>query len=66
MKYSNVNTKMRTSKLIIKINTQKQMATYGFGHKFHDLNYFEFYFFLIFLEFLTHLRSSSNNLMEIH
>ena len=33
------NTKMRSSKLIINNNAQKQMAKYGFGHKFHDLNY---------------------------
>ena len=27
---------MRSSKLVIKIDAQKQMAKYGFGCKFHD------------------------------
>ena len=40
------NTKMRSSKLIINNNAQKQMGKYGFGHKFHDLNYFELSLFI--------------------
>ena len=35
------STKMRSSKFITKSNAQKQMARFGFGCKFHDLNYFE-------------------------
>ena len=31
------NIKMRSSKLIIKITTQKVMAKYIFGCRFHDL-----------------------------
>ena len=35
------STKMRSSNFITKSNAQKQMARFGFGCKFHDLNYFE-------------------------
>ena len=35
---------MRFSKLIIKTIAQKGMAKFGYGHKFHDLKYFEVYF----------------------
>ena len=35
---------MRFSKLIIKSIAQKGMAKFGYGHKFHDLKYFEVYF----------------------
>lgn len=38
------NTKMRSSTLIIKMNAQKQKVVSIFGRKFHDFNYFEFYF----------------------
>ena len=38
------NFKMRFSKLIIKTIAQKGMAKFGYGHKFHDLKYFEVYF----------------------
>ena len=43
---------MRSSKLIIKINAQKQMHEFCFGHKIYDLNYFELDFFFIFLNSL--------------
>ena len=43
---------MRSSKLIIKINAQKQMHRFCFGHKIYDLNYFELDFFFIFLNSL--------------
>jgi hypothetical protein len=33
--------KLRSSILIIKSDTQKQMIKFGFGRGFHDLNYFE-------------------------
>ena len=36
---------MRSSKLIIKDNAQNQMAKFGSGCNFHDLNYFELDFF---------------------
>jgi hypothetical protein len=36
---------MRSSKLIIRSNAQKQMARLGFGHKFHDRKYFKLEFF---------------------
>jgi hypothetical protein len=36
---------MRSSKLIIESSVQKQMARFGFGRKFHDLDYFEIDFF---------------------
>ena len=59
--------KMRSSKLIIKDNAQNQMAKFGFGRNFHDLNYFELdSFFFIFVEFIIQSRSSSNNFVEIH
>ena len=32
---------MRSSKLIIKSDAQKQMVEYGFGRRFHDLKYIE-------------------------
>ena len=50
---------MRSPKLIIKSNAQKKMARFGCGCEFHDLDYFEFDFFFMFLEFIIHLRLSS-------
>ena len=35
------NIKMRSSKLVIKSDAQKQMAKFGFGYKFHSLKYVE-------------------------
>ena len=35
------NIKMRSSKLVIKSNAQKQMVIFGFGCKFHSLKYVE-------------------------
>ena len=40
-KHSNLEYQDRVSILIIK-NNAKIMAIFGFGHKFHDLNYFEY------------------------
>ena len=51
--------KMRASKIIIKIGAQKQMTSFGFGCKFHDIKYFELDFLCISLEVIIHLRSSS-------
>ena len=31
--------KLRSSKLIIKSDAQKQMVEFGFEHRFHDLKY---------------------------
>ena len=45
-----------SSKHIIKITAQKVMAKFIFGHRFHDLNYFEVVVFLVFFEFITNLR----------
>ena len=36
-----LNIKLRSSKLIIKSDAQKQMVEFGFGRRFHDLKYFE-------------------------
>lgn len=55
------NIKMRSSKLFIKGHTPNQISRSGFGCTFHELNYFELDFFSISLEFVIHLRSSSNN-----
>ena len=33
--------KLRSSKLIINRDVEKQMVEYDFGHRLHDLNYFE-------------------------
>ena len=35
------NIKMRFSKLIIKSDAHKILTKFGFGHRFHDLKYFE-------------------------
>jgi hypothetical protein len=35
------NIKMRSLKHVIKNIVKKVMAKYGFGHRFHDLKYFE-------------------------
>ena len=35
---------MRSSRLIIESNAQKQMARFDFERKFHDLDYFELEF----------------------
>ena len=37
------NTKMRSSKLILKSNAKNQMVRFDFGRKFQDLKYFELY-----------------------
>jgi hypothetical protein len=58
-----LNTKMGSSKPIIKSKGQKPTARYGFGHVFHNLKYFGFSF-LIFLEFNINLRVSTNSTME--
>ena len=62
------NIKLRSTKLVGKSDAQKQMVEFGFGCKFHDLKYFEVgnYFFILFLEFIICLRSSSQNLGENH
>ena len=39
------NIKMRSSKLIVESDAQKVIAKFGFGHRFHDLKYFEVGFF---------------------
>ena len=44
VKYSSVEYQDEIFKRIIKSNVQKQMLKFGFGRKFHDLNYFEFFF----------------------
>ena len=56
---SNVDVKMRSSKLIIKSIAQEAMTDSSFGHRFHDLKYFEvgFVFFII-LEFFYKLEST--------
>jgi hypothetical protein len=47
IKYSNVeNIKLRSSILSIKSDAQQQMVEYDFGHRYHDLNYFEAEVFL--------------------
>ena len=59
-------TKMRSSKHIIKINAQKKMGTYSFGHKYHDLNFLEPYFlfhiprFIIFEAIIKRRRNINN------
>ena len=35
------NIKLRSSKLIIKSDAQKQVVEFGFGRKFHDFKYYE-------------------------
>ena len=52
--------KMRSSKLIIKNNAQKQLAKSSFRHKFHDLKYFELGIFFVFLKIFIYFRASSN------
>ena len=56
---------MRPSKLIIKSTAQKVMANSGFGHRFHDLQYFGVrFFFFRFREFVINLRASIQKLVE--
>jgi hypothetical protein len=40
-----LNIKLRSSILSIKSDAEKQVVEYGFGCRFHDLNYFEVEFF---------------------
>ena len=40
------------------------MANSSFGHRFHDLKYFEVGFFSIFLEFIINLRENSQRFFE--
>ena len=53
------NTKLRSSKLSINSDAQKQMVESGFGHRFHDLNYFVLF---LFLKIIVYLRASSQTL----
>ena len=58
--------KLRSSIFIIKSDAQKQMLEFGFGYKFHDLNYFEIQIFFHILEFIIYLRASSQIFLENH
>ena len=58
--------KLRSSKIIIKSDAQKQMIEFGFGRRFHDLNYFEVGIVFIFLELTIYLRASSQNFVQNH
>ena len=62
------NIKLRSSKPINNSDAQKQMADSSFGHRFHDLEYFEVeFFFFILLEFIIHkFEVSSQNFVENH
>ena len=51
------NVKMTSSKKITKSKVQKQIAKYGFEHRFHDLKCFEYGFFLTFPKFMMSLRA---------
>ena len=57
---------MRPLILSIKSDAQKQMIEYGFGCRFHDLNYSEVGIRFMFLEFIIYLRASSQNFVENH
>ena len=50
VKYLNI--KLRSSILIIKSDTQKQVIEYGSECRFHDLNYVEVGFFKIFFKYI--------------
>ena len=53
------NIKLRSSILSIISDAQNKLVEFGFGHRFHDLNYFEVgIFYLKFLEFLIYLKES--------
>jgi len=58
------NFKMRCSKTIIKSIALKEMAKFGFGHKFHDLNILMLKFSFIFLEFVMNLRVSLQKVVK--
>ena len=58
--------KLRSLILNIKSDAQKQMIKFGFGRRFHDINYFEVMIFYIFLEFIISLKASSQNFVENH
>ena len=60
------NIKMRPLILSIKSDAQKQTIEYGFGSRFHDLNYSEVGIRFMFLEFIIYLRASSQNFVENH
>ena len=60
------NIKMRPLILSIKSDAQKQTIEYGFGCRFHDLNYSEVGIRFMFLEFIIYLRASSQNFVENH
>lgn len=57
-------TELSSSEVVVNRSDRKQMARSGFGRVFHDLDYFGLKFFSIFLEFLIHVRSSSNSFVE--
>ena len=46
---------------MIKSTTRKVMAKFGFGCRFHDLQYSEVGFSFIFLEFNVNLRTTLQN-----
>lgn len=56
------NIKLRFSKCIIKIDAQKQVNEFGYGHKFTNSNILNLeFFFFIFLESIIISRASSHN-----
>lgn len=52
--YSNAKYQDLILELIIKSNSQKNMARSNFECEFHDLNHFDLDFFFVFLEFIIH------------
>ena len=56
---------MRSPKFIIKNTTQRTMVKFVFGHRFHDLKYFEIRFFLTFLIFIINLRAPLHKFVEM-
>ena len=50
----------------MKSTTQRVMAKFGFGRRFHDIKYFEVGFIFMFLEFIINLRATLQKFVEKH
>ena len=55
------NKKFEFSKLFMKSDAQEKMVEYRFGHRFHDLKYYEVDFFFMFLACIVFLKASSQS-----
>ena len=64
VEYSNVESKLRFSILIIRTDAQKPIVEFSLGVDFITPIILNFEFFFVFLEFIIYLRASSQSFVE--